>query len=549
MSERDCLRIVPLGGVGEIGKNMMTIEYGEEMLLIDAGLMFPKNDMLGIDIVIPDISYVVERQEQLRAIILTHGHEDHIGALPYVLSDVNAPVYGTRLTLGLAEVKLREHHLLDQVELHTIKPRDVLPLGPFSVEFFHVCHSFPDTVGLAITTPVGLVVHSGDFKFDPHPVDGQLTDYAKLQELGNRGVLLLLSDSTNTEAPGSTPSEREIGVTFEEVFGEAQGRVIVATFASNISRVQQVVIAARRHGRRVGFVGRSMVKNSRMASRLGYLDIDPQELLTSEQMNGLPDERVAIVCTGSQGEPTSALVRMARGEHRQINLRRGDTVILSADPIPGNEELINRTIDNLFRAGADVHYHLLSHVHVSGHGSQEDQKLMLNLTQPRYFVPIHGEYRHLVLHSRLARGSGIPEENIFVLESGQSLEVDSSGCFLGKRVAASRVLVDGLGVGDVGRVVLRDRHHLSRDGFLVAIVVLDMDTGEILIGPEILSRGFVYMRDSEELMELAREQVWQALEQVGARSAVSAKIKDTLGEFCYQQTGRRPVILPVVMEI
>ena len=549
MSERDCLRIVPLGGVGEIGKNMMTIEYGEEMLLIDAGLMFPENDMLGIDIVIPDISYVVERQERLRAIILTHGHEDHIGALPYVLSDVNAPVYGTRLTLGLAEVKLREHHLLDQVELHTIKPRDVLPLGPFSVEFFHVCHSFPDTVGLAITTPVGLVVHSGDFKFDPHPVDGQLTDYAKLQELGDRGVLLLLSDSTNTEAPGFTPSEREIGETFEEVFGEAQGRVIVATFASNISRVQQVVIAARRHGRRVGFVGRSMVNNSRMASRLGYLDIDPQELLTSDQMNGLPDERVAIVCTGSQGEPTSALVRMARGEHRQINLRRGDTVILSADPIPGNEELINRTIDNLFRAGADVHYHLLSHVHVSGHGSQEDQKLMLNLTQPRYFVPIHGEYRHLVLHSRLARESGIPEENIFVLESGQSLEVDSSGCFLGKRVAASRVLVDGLGVGDVGRVVLRDRHHLSRDGFLVAIVALDMDTGEILVGPEILSRGFVYMRDSEELMELAREQVWQALEDVGPRSAVSAKIKDALGEFCYQQTGRRPVILPVVMEV
>ena len=549
MSERDCLRIVPLGGVGEIGKNMMTIEYGEEMLLIDAGLMFPKNDMLGIDIVIPDISYVVERQEQLRAIILTHGHEDHIGALPYVLSDVNAPVYGTRLTLGLAEVKLREHHLLDQVELHTIKPRDVLPLGPFSVEFFHVCHSFPDTVGLAITTPVGLVVHSGDFKFDPHPVDGQLTDYAKLQELGDRGVLLLLSDSTNTEAPGFTPSEREIGETFEEVFGEAQGRVIVATFASNISRVQQLIIAARRHGRRVGFVGRSMVKNSRMASRLGYLDIDPQELLTSEQMNGLPDDRVAIVCTGSQGEPTSALVRMARGEHRQINLRRGDTVILSADPIPGNEELINRTIDNLFRAGADVHYHLLSHVHVSGHGSQEDQKLMLNLTQPRYFVPIHGEYRHLVLHSRLARESGIPEENIFVLESGQSLEVDSNGCFLGKRVAASRVLVDGLGVGDVGRVVLRDRHHLSRDGFLVAIVALDMDTGEILVGPEILSRGFVYMRDSEELMELAREQVWQALEDVGPRSAVSAKIKDALGEFCYQQTGRRPVILPVVMEV
>lgn len=549
MSERDRLQIIPLGGVGEIGKNMMAFEYGEEMLLIDAGLMFPENDMLGIDIVIPDISYVVARQERLRAIILTHGHEDHIGALPYVLSQVNAPIYATRLTRGLAEVKLREHRLLEQVELHTIKPRDVLSLGPFSVEFFHVCHSIPDTVGLAITTPVGTVVHSGDFKFDPHPVDGQLTDFAKLQELGDRGVLLLLSDSTNAEVPGFTPSERVISETFETVFSEARGRVIVATFASNVSRVQQVITAARRHGRRVSFVGRSMVQNMRMASRLGYLDIAPEELLTPEEMNDLPDDQITIVCTGSQGEPTSALVRMAMGEHRQMSIHPGDTVILSAEPIPGNEEVVNRTIDNLFRLGADVHYHVLSHVHVSGHGSREDQKLMLNLTRPRYFVPIHGEYRHLVLHARLAKETGIPRENIFVVESGQALELGPDGCRLGERVAASHVLVDGLGVGDVGRVVLRDRHQLARDGFLVAIVALDKDSGEILVKPEILSRGFVYMRDSEELIELARERVWQALEHVGPRSAVSAKIKDALGEFCYQQTGRRPVILPVVMEV
>jgi ribonuclease J len=549
MSDTDRVRLVPLGGVGEIGKNMMALEYGDDMLLIDAGLMFPENDMLGIDIVIPDISYVIDRRENLRAIILTHGHEDHIGALPYVLAEVNAPVYGTKLTLGLAQVKLREHQLLDRVELHTIEPRDVLPVGPFSIEFFHVCHSIPDTVGLGITTPVGLIVHSGDYKFDSHPVDGQLTDFAKLQELGDRGVMLLLSDSTNTEMPGFTPSEKEVGETFERVFSEARGRVLVATFASNVSRVQQVIATAQRHGRRVGLVGRSMSKNMRMAARLGYLDIDPDELLLPEEMNGLPDDRVAIVCTGSQGEPTSALVRMAMGEERHITLRRGDTVILSAEPIPGNEELVNRTIDNLFRSGADVQYHLLSHVHVSGHGSQEDQKLMLKLTRPRHFVPIHGEYRHLVLHSRLAREHGLDEDDIFVVESGHALELSPEGCSLGERVAASHVLVDGLGVGDVGRVVLRDRYHLSRDGFLVAIVALDMDSGEILVGPEILSRGFVYMRDSEELIDLAREEVWHALSPVGPRSVVSAKIKDALGELCYRHTGRRPVILPVVMEV
>jgi len=549
MTSTETLRLTPLGGVGEIGKNMMVLEYGEDMILIDSGLMFPESDMLGIDIVIPDMSYVFDRKERVLAAILTHGHEDHIGALPYLLSELDIPVYGTPLTLGLAEVKLKEHKLLDSADLRTIQPRDTLSLGPFEIEFFHVCHSIPDTVGLAISTPVGLIVHSGDYKFDSHPEDGHLTDFGKLQEFGDRGVLMLLSDSTNTETPGFTPSEKEISETFDEVFSQARGRIIVATFASNVSRVQLVISKAREYGRRVGLVGRSMVNNMRMASRLGYLDAASDELLTADQLNGLPDDQVAIVCTGSQGEPTSALVRMAMGEQRHVALHDGDTVILSAEPIPGNEELVNRTIDNLFRCGADVHYQLLSHVHVSGHGSQEDKKLMINLTRPKYFVPIHGEYRHLVLHSRLAKESGIPQENIFVVDSGQSLVLDESSCRLGEYVAMSHVLVDGLGVGDVGRVVLRDRYHLSRNGFVVAIVVLDIDSGDIVAEPQIFSRGFVYMKDSDSLVGLAKEQVWQALEPIGQRSAVSRKIRDALGDLCYKQTGRRPLIIPVVMEV
>lgn len=542
------LRIIPLGGVGEIGKNMMVLEYDGHLLVIDAGLMFPESDMLGVDIIIPDVEYLAQRAEQVVGIILTHGHEDHIGALPYLLTAVDAPIYATRLTRGLAEVKLRQRGLLGQARFHTITADDVLQLGPFTVEFFHVCHSIPDTVGVAVTTPVGLVVHTSDYKFDQHPVDGRLTDYAKLQALGDRGVLVLLSDSTNAEVAGFTPSEKEIEATFERIFSEAPGRIFVATFASNISRVQQVLRLARRFGRRLGLVGRSMRENVRMAASLGYLDLSAGELLSVDEIESLPGREVVVVCTGSQGEPTSALVRMSMEDHR-INIRPGDTVILSAQPIPGNEELINRTIDNLFRLGADVRYSELEAVHVSGHGSREDHKLMINLVRPRYFIPIHGEYRHLVLHSRTAEAMGIPRERIFVVESGQVVEFTADGARLGEQVTEGHVLVDGLGVGDVGHVVLRDRRHLANDGFVVAIVGVDSQTGAVLAGPEILSRGFVYPGSGNGLFQAARERIGEALRRDAPSSALANMIKEELSAFFYQETRRRPMILPVVLEL
>ncbi len=545
----EILRIIPLGGVGQIGKNMMVLEYDEQIVVVDCGLMFPESDMLGIDIVIPDMDYVFARKDQVRAIIVTHGHEDHVGGLPYLMREVNAPLYATRLTRGLIEVKLKEHHLLNGTELHTVAPDDVLDLEPFTIEFFRVCHSIPDGVGLAITTPVGLVVHSGDFKFDQTPVDGELTDFSKLAELGGRGVHVLLSDSTNSETNGVTPSEQVIGETFDRIFGQAEGRIIVATFASNISRVQQVMDTASKHGRRVGIVGRSMVNFSKKAAELGYLDLPPDELLTTHQMNSLPPSQVAIACTGSQGEPTSALVRMALGEHRQVNIRPGDTVIVSATPIPGNEELVNRTLNNLFRAGATVHYHERSQVHVSGHGAREEHKLMLNLTRPEFFVPIHGEYRHLVHHANMAVELGIPPEQAFVVESGQVLEFGPDWGRVNGHVAEGHVLVDGLGVGDVGNVVLRDRHLLSRDGFVVVVVAVDTESGEVIQGPDIITRGFVYIRESGDLIDEAALCVLEALEHDGPRAATSTRIKHSLATFLYEQTKRRPMILPVVMEV
>ncbi len=545
--ESEILRVIPLGGVGEIGKNMLALEYNQDILVIDAGLMFPESDMLGVDVVIPDIEYLVERKDRVRAIILTHGHEDHIGALPYILPDLPAPVYATRLTRGLVEVKLKEARI-SGTEMHTIDTKDVLELGPFKVEFFHVCHSIPDAVGLAITTPVGLVVHVTDYKFDAHPVDGKLTDFAKLSELGDRGVLLLLSDSTNAERPGFTPSEREVGIAFDRLFSQATGRVIVATFASNISRVQQVITTARRYNRRVGTVGRSMVSNVKMASQLGYLDATAEDLLTTDQINNLPADQVAVVCTGSQGEPTSALVRMAMEEHRHLKIRPGDMVIISATPIPGNEVLVNRTINNLFRLGADVHYSDLGDVHVSGHGSQEDYKLLFSLTRPRFFVPIHGEYRHLVLHARLALEMGMTAEQVQVIESGQVLLVETEQITVGERVTEGHVLVDGVTVGEVSEVVLRDRHHLSQDGFVVAIVAVD-SKGEVVAAPEILTRGFVSVNDREDLLNQARDRVWTAVAHSAPHGTITNRIKEVLADFLYQQTRRRPMILPLVVEV
>jgi ribonuclease J len=545
------LKIIPLGGLGEVGKNMMAYEYGNDIIVVDAGIMFPKNDMLGIDYIIPDFEYLKDKVNRIRGIIITHGHEDHIGALPHVLPRINVPIYATPLTRGLIEVKLKAHKLLKDATLHTITTRDTIQLDPFTVETFHVCHSIPDGIGLAITTPLGTIVHTSDFKFDPSPVDGQLTDFAKLAELGGRGVLALTSDSTNADTPGHTPSETSINESFARVFALAEGRVIIATFASNISRIQQIIDIAARFNRKVVIVGRSMQDNVKMAAQLGYLRISDSALIRVDQMPHYALNEIVVVCTGGQGEPTSALVRMANHDHKQVSLVPGDTVILSATPIPGNEEMINRTLNNLFRAGAFVYYADLMHVHVSGHASQEEQKLMINLVRPKYFIPLHGEYRHLVLHARLAQSIGIPQENIFVIENGAVAEFDEHGNarIAHEKVPASDVLVDGIGIGDVGTTVLRERHHLSEDGFLVAVLTLDAHTGEVVFGPEIITHGFVYLEQSEEIITGAKEAMIGALKKGGSGAALSAKLKDVLSHYLYQQTHRRPMVIPVVTEV
>lgn len=544
------LKVIPLGGAGEIGKNMTVVEYDDHIVVIDAGLMFPETDMLGVDLVIPDISYLLEHRDHVRAIVITHGHEDHIGALPYILSRINVPVYATPLTRGLIEVKLKSHKLLKESTLCTIQMRDTIDLAPFTIDTFHVSHSVPDGIGLAVKTPLGTIVHSGDFKFDPSPVDGQLTDFAKLAELGASGVLALLSDSTNADTPGSTPSEETITDSFARVFALAEGRVIVATFASNISRIQQVIDTAARFNRNVAVVGRSMLDNVKMAMDLGYLRDPLGSLIRAEQIHHYDPDQIVIVCTGGQGEPTSALARMASHDHKQVTLVEGDTVILSAKAIPGNEQMINKTLNNLFRAGAIVYYDQLMDVHVSGHASREEQKLMINLLRPKYFIPIHGEYRHLVLHARLAQSLSISKENVFVVENGAIVEFDERGGRIAEETApASDVLVDGLGIGDVGTTVLRDRHHLSQDGFLVALVTLDAHTGEIVFGPEIITHGFVYTQGAEDLINGTKEKICEALQNEGRGSGLSAKLKDVLSQYLYQQTKRRPMVIPVVTEV
>jgi len=542
------LRVVPLGGLGEIGRNMLVLEVDDRLLIVDAGLMIPENDMLGVDIVIPDLTYVVERADKVVGIIVTHGHEDHTGALPYLLARVRAPVYATRLTRGLIEIKLHEAKVTG-ADLRTIAAEDVLDLSPFTVEFFRVSHSVPDGVGLGITTPAGLVVHTGDFKFDHSPVDGHPTDFARIAELAGRGVLLLLSDSTNAERRGYTPSEQALGETLERSFAKATGRVIVATFASNISRLQQVIDMAIRYGRRVAVVGRSMVNNVRLARELGYLKVSDDCLLTLDRLEQLPDRQATVICTGSQGEPTSALVRMGQGTFRSVFVTRGDTVIVSASPIPGNEEMVNRTLDNLFRLGADVYYDEVLDVHVSGHASQEELKMMINLIRPQYFLPVHGEYRHLVLHAGLARQCGLSEDHVFVLESGDVLELDADGGRVVEHIRDDYVFVDGLGVGDVRETVLDDRRHLSRNGFLLAIVTLDKYTGSLVGSPQIVTRGFVDEAESNGLIDQVRQEVVRAVEPGGSRAEVADRIESYLRRFARQETGRYPMIVPVVTRV
>jgi ribonuclease J len=544
------LQIIPLGGVGEIGRNMTLLKYDDNIIVIDCGIMFPESHMLGVDLVIPNTEYLIANKDIVRGIILTHGHEDHIGALPYVLPNVSAPMYATRLTRGLIEVKLKEAELLHLAKFNMIEPGDQINLGPFRIEFFHVSHSIPGAVGVAIDTPVGLVVHTGEYKFDYTPVDGRVTDFQRLAAYGGRGVLCLLADSTNAERPGYTPSEQIVRETFERVFSRASGRVIVSTFASNISRVQLGIDTALRHGRRVGLVGRSMVSNFEMARQLGYIRIADKDIIPPEQLDHLPAHEVAIVCTGSQGEPFSALVRMSNRDHRLVTIRPGDTVILSATPIPGNEELVHTTLNNLYRQGATVIYHKLEPVHVSGHASREELKMMLGLTQPKYFIPIQGEYRHLVLHGEIAQELGMPSSNIFIIESGQSVELDEKGARLGPQVSGGYVFVDGLGIGDVGQIVLRDRQHLARDGFLIIVAAVDHETTYLLREPDVVSRGFVFMRDADALIEKTKDRVVKILSNGGGNpEALSAKLRDDLSRFLYNETRRRPMILPVILEV
>ena len=555
MIKDDKITLIPLGGLGEIGKNMMIVRYKDEIVVIDSGLMFPEDELLGIDVVIPDITYLIENRNMIKGIVLTHGHEDHIGALPYVLRDIDdVPIFGTKLTLGILGGKLKEANFSSRVKLNVVKPRDIISLGSFEIEFFKVSHSIPDAVGLGIHTPVGTILHTGDFKLDQTPVDGKVADFNRIAQLGAEGVLVLLSDSTNVERPGFTMSEKVVGQNFDDNFRLAKERIIIASFASNVHRIQQAVDSSFKYGRKVAIAGRSMVNVVNIASELGYLNIPDNMIIELDEIGNYARNKVAIITTGSQGEPMSALTRMAMSDHRRVEIEPGDTVIISATPIPGNEKLVSRTIDQLFKLGAEVIYESVSGIHVSGHASKEELKLMLNLVKPKFFVPVHGEYRMLIKHAQLAREVGIPASNIFVAENGHVLEFSEEKGAISGRVTSGRVLVDGLGIGDVGNIVLRDRKQLSQDGILIVVVTINKELKQVIAGPDIVSRGFVYVREAEELMEEAKERVRQSLEKCAEKNitewaAIKSNIRDGLGKFLYERTRRRPMILPIIMEV
>lgn len=547
------LKIIPLGGLGEIGKNITVIEYKDDIVVIDCGMTFPEDEMLGIDIVIPDITYLVKNESKIRGILLTHGHEDHIGGLPYFLAKLNVPVYGTKLTLGLLENKLKEHNL-SNVVLKEINAGDKLKLGSFSIEFIKTTHSIPDSVAIAVNTPVGMVVHTGDFKVDYTPINENIMDIHKFAEIGSKGVLVMLADSTNVDRPGYTMSEKTVGDTFNDIFLKAPERIIVATFASNVHRIQQVINAAEMYGRKVTVSGRSMLNTINVAYQLGYLKVKEGTLIDINDMNKYKNNELVIITTGSQGEPMSALSRMAFSEHKKIQLVPEDTIIVSASPIPGNEKTIFKVINKLIEVGAKVIYESLADVHVSGHACQEELKLMHTLLKPKFFIPVHGEYRHLKRHAELAMELGMPKENIFIAENGNVIEFTKDSGVINQSVPSGNVLVDGLGVGDVGNIVLRDRKHLSEDGLIVVVVTMSKQEGKVIAGPDIISRGFVYVRESEDLMEEARKVVRTALSECEKRnitdwSTLKSSIKDSLRAFLYEKIKRNPMILPIIMEV
>lgn len=553
-ANKDIVRIMPLGGIDEIGKNMTAIEYMDEIIIIDCGLKFPEDDQLGIDIVIPDVTFLKDNIQKIKGFFITHGHEDHIGALPYVLKQVNLPVYSTRLTLGLIEIKLREHNIFDKVKLNIVKPGDVMSFRHLKVEFIKTNHSIADASAIAVHTPHGAIVHTGDFKVDLTPVDGGVIDLARFARLGSDGVLALMADSTNVERPGYTHSESTIGRNFEKIFLGAKGRILVATFSSNIHRLQQIAEAAVKLGRKCVFNGRSMENVVGVARELGYLHIDDRNIISVDDIGRYRDDQLVIMTTGSQGEPMAALSRMAIGEHRKIRIKSGDMVILSSHPIPGNEKSVSKTINSLYKLGAEVIYEAKEDVHVSGHAQQEELKLMQALTKPKYFIPVHGEYRHLSIHSELAKSMGVAAQNILIPENGDIIEISKDRIRKNGKVQTGQILVDGLSVGDVGNVVLRDRKHLSEDGILTVVVTVDKESGTVIAGPDILSRGFVYIKESEKLMTEVRGIVNKILENAEGKKMqnieyVNNQIKDGLRNFLYRKTQRNPMILPVIMEI
>lgn len=548
------LKIIPLGGLLEIGKNITVFEYEDEIIIVDCGLAFPTEDMLGVDLVVADTTYLEKNRDKIRGLVLTHGHEDHIGGIPYFLRQVNVPIYGTRFTLGLLRNKLEEHKLLRSTKLIEVIQGETVNFGKIKVEFIRTSHSIPDAVGFAIYTPIGTVVHTGDFKIDYNPIDGQKIDFGRLAEIGEKGALLLMSDSTNAERKGFTKSESTIGESLDELFSHCRKRIVVATFASNVHRVQQIINSSVKYGRKIAICGRSMVKMIETSVELGYMEMPKNIIIDIDLIKNYADENLTIITTGSQGEPMSALTRMAAGEHKKVEITPNDLVIISANPIPGNEKFVSKVIDDLMQIGAEVVYSSLADVHVSGHGCQEEQKLMLSLVKPKYFMPVHGEYRQLIAHAETAEKIGIPHENIFIMKNGRVLEIGENDAKINGTVPSGKVMVDGLGIGDVGSIVLKDRQHLSQDGLIIVVLAMDGGTGEIVSGPEIISRGFVYVRESENLMEEMKQNLKKKLKELEENNVtdwavIKLTIRDTLRDFLLQRNKRNPMVLPIILEV